>query len=143
MKPELKKRKAPPFPFVLEALGNVDYHTKPMFGCLAVYVGEKIMLILRDKEKETSANGIWVGTEVEHHPSLRADFPSLTHLKIFGPGPTTWQLLPVKAPDFESSALQICELIGRGDPRIGRVPNQKKKKAAKPAPGKRPIRRRK
>ena len=44
-----KRRKAPPHQFVLDALASVSVRTRPMFGCLAIYVGQKIVLILRDK----------------------------------------------------------------------------------------------
>src|SRR5882724_5276241 len=45
------KRKSKPAPhaFVLDALEGMGPMTRPMFGCLAVYVEEKIVLILRDK----------------------------------------------------------------------------------------------
>jgi hypothetical protein len=45
----IKKRKRVPFEFVLDALASVSPWTGPMFGCLAMYVDEKIVLILRDK----------------------------------------------------------------------------------------------
>jgi len=38
-----------------------------MFGCLAVYVKEKIVLILRDRRDETADNGVWLATTEDHH----------------------------------------------------------------------------
>ena len=42
-------RKRAPHEFVLEALSGLPVLTRPMFGCVAVYLGEKIMLLLRDR----------------------------------------------------------------------------------------------
>lgn len=43
--PTLKKRKAVPHQFALDAIPALSPTTRPMFGCLAVYVAEKIVLI--------------------------------------------------------------------------------------------------
>ena len=40
--PSIKPRKAAPHEFVLDALAELSPRTNPMFGCLAVYVEEKI-----------------------------------------------------------------------------------------------------
>src|SRR5271157_3475489 len=41
-----KQRKAVPHEFVLDAIASLSPRTHPMFGCLAVYVEDKIVLIL-------------------------------------------------------------------------------------------------
>lgn len=98
----------------------------PMFGCHAVYVEEKIVLILRERESAPESNGVWLCTTVEHHDSLRAEFPSLTSISVLSDGVTGWQLLPATAPDFEESVFRVCELILSGDSRIGKVPKAKR-----------------
>ena len=40
-----------------------------MFGCLAVYVQDKRVLILRDKREGAADNGVWLATTEEHHQS--------------------------------------------------------------------------
>ena len=122
----VKARKRVPFEFVLDALAALEPRTNPMFGCLAVYVGPKIMLVLRDKPGG-SDNGIWLATTREHHESLRRDFPHMRSIGVLGKDVTGWQMLPADAPDFEESALRACELIAARDPRIGKVPGAKKK----------------
>ena len=47
----LKQRKPIPHAFVLDAVSTLSPYTRPMFGCLAIYVKDKIVLILRDKPK--------------------------------------------------------------------------------------------
>jgi hypothetical protein len=98
-----------------------------MFGCLAVYVGEKIVVILRDKGEKTADNGVWLATTEEHHESLRREFPSMRSIGVLGKKVTGWQVLPAKAADFEEAALHACELILAGDPRIGKVPGARRK----------------
>src|SRR5262250_3276224 len=104
--PIVKPRKRVPHEFVLEALEGLAPRTNPMFGCLAVYVDEKIVLILRDKRDHTAADdGVWLATSKDHHESLRRDFPSMRSIAVFGKEVTGWQVLPASAPDFESAAL--------------------------------------
>ena len=120
----LKKRKPVPHEFVLDAIAHLSPRTHPMFGCLAVYVEDKIVLVLRDKGKgkETADNGVWLATTQEHHQSLLLEFPNMRSIQVLGKKVTGWQVLPADAPDFEAAALRACELIVARDPRIGKVP---------------------
>jgi hypothetical protein len=124
----VKQRKTTPHQFVLDALEPLAPRTRPMFGCLAIYVREKIVLILRDKRKPAEDDGVWLATTAEHHESLQRDFPSMRSIQVFGREVTHWQVLPADAADFEEAALRACELIAAGDPRIGKVPKGRKKK---------------
>jgi hypothetical protein len=123
----IRQRKPVPHEFVLDALAAVQPRTNPMFGCLAVYVGEKIVLVLRDKRDGSADNGVWLATTHDHHENLRAEFPTMRSIQVFGKKVTGWQVLPADAPDFEEAALHACELIVAGDPRIGKVPTSKRK----------------
>jgi len=124
-----KRRKPVPHAFVLDAIAPLSPHTRPMFGCLAIYVKDKIVLILRDKPSSTADNGVWLCTTEEHHESLRREFPSMRSVGVFGKPVTGWQVLPADAPDFESAALRACELVLAGDPRIGKVPEARRSKS--------------
>jgi hypothetical protein len=122
----VKQRKAVPHRFVLDAIAALSPTTYPMFGCLAVYVGDKIVLILRDKRDETADNGVWLATTKDHHDSLRREFPNMRSIQVLGKGVTGWQVLPADAPDFEEAALRACERILAADPRIGKVPGSRR-----------------
>jgi hypothetical protein len=117
-----KQRKIVPHAFVLDAISSLSPKTRPMFGCLAVYVEDKIVLVLRDKRTETADNGVWLATTEEHHKSLRRDFPNMRSIRVLGRNVTGWQVLPADAAGFEETALRACELIVARDPRIGKVP---------------------
>lgn len=129
----VKRRKTIPHEFVLEAIAMLEPHTRSMFGCLAIYIQDKIVLILRDKHGVTGDNGVWLATTEEHHESLRREFPNMRSIGVFGKAVTGWQVLPADAPDFEEAALRACELIVARDPRIGKVPGARRPKSPKPA----------
>ena len=137
----VKQRKAVPHEFVLDAIAPLSPVTRPMFGCLAVYVADKIALILRDKRHKTADNGVWLATTEEHHESLRREFPRMRSIQVLGKKVTGWQVLPAEAPDFEEAALHACELVLARDPRIGKVPGARRgsrsgaKKASKSSKG--------
>ena len=122
----VKQRKAIPHEFVLDAIASLSPRTHPMFGCLAVYVKDKIVLVLRDKRGNPADNGVWLATTKEHHESLRREFPNMRSIQVLGKAVTGWQVLPVDAPDFEAATLRACELIVAGDPRIGKVPGTRR-----------------
>src|SRR5215472_10936066 len=128
-----KQRKPIPHAFVLDEISTLSPYTRPMFGCLAIYVKDKIVLILRDKPTNTADNGVWVATTEEHHQSLRREFPNMRSIQVLGKPVTGWQVLPVDAPDFESSALRACELVLAGDPRIGKIPGARTSKSSRAA----------
>jgi len=121
-----KPRKPIPHEFVLDAIASLSPETRPMFGCLAIYVKDKIVLILRDKPASKADNGVWLATTKEHHASLRGEFPHMRSIQVLGKKVTGWQVLPAGAPDFEESALRACELVAAGDPRIGKVPGARR-----------------
>jgi hypothetical protein len=129
----VKQRKPVPHEFVLDAIAPLSPRTRSMFGCLAVYVEDKIVLILRDKREQTSDNGVWLATTEEHHQSLQQEFPNMRSIQVLGKNVTGWQVLPTDAEDFEEAALRACELILVGDPRIGKVPGRRARSAAKKA----------
>src|SRR6266536_2803661 len=87
----VKQRKPVPHEFVLDALAPLSPATRPMFGCLAIYVQDKIVLILRDKRDPTADNGVWLATTEEHHQSLRREFPNMRSIQVLGKKVTFWQ----------------------------------------------------
>jgi hypothetical protein len=99
-----------------------------MFSGFAVYVGEKIVLMLRDSLKHPEDNGVWlVFSETANlaDPSIRQDFPSLRLIGLLGGKIDHWRLIPADSPTFESEALQACELLLKHDARFGRIPQSR------------------
>ncbi len=125
----MKKKNTVAFNFILDYLTAASPEVKPMFGCHAVYLGDKIMIILRKKDPSDADNGVWIATDTVHHEGLKKEFPAMRSIRIFGESGSKWQLLPEESDDFESAALRLCEFILKQDNRIGKIPVKKKKKA--------------
>ncbi len=126
--PRVVPKKRPPFPFVLDELAPLDPVSRAMFGAIAVYVGERIIFILRDKGPADADTGVWVAFESDQLPALRKLLPRLEGIEVFGDAVSGWKKLAASSPEFEEDVLAACALVLRGDPRIGKVPNAKKKK---------------
>ncbi len=124
-------KKTIPHEFVLDLLAKLSPYTKPMFGCVAVYVPrfpdeDKIVLILREKLDHLKDNGVWIATTKEHHKSLKKELRSMRSIRLFGAGPTGWQVLPSQNKNFEEEVNRVCDLILKEDPRVGKVPKKRK-----------------
>jgi hypothetical protein len=72
---------------------------------------------------------VWLATTHEHHESLRREFPNTRSIALLGKAVTGWQVLPADSADFERDALRACELLLARDPRIGKVPDRRRKQA--------------
>jgi hypothetical protein len=122
------KRKSAPYPFILEALTPLEPEVRPMFSGFAVYLGDKIVLMLRESPKQPEDNGVWlVFSEVAklNDACTRRDFPSLRMIELLGGKIDHWRLIPADSPTFESEALHACELLLKHDVRFGRIPQSR------------------
>ncbi|MCC7233370.1 MAG: hypothetical protein IT242_10525 [Bacteroidia bacterium] len=124
-------KREPAFSFVLELLHTCEPVIRPLFGSHAVYIGEKIMLVLRNRPGSNESNGVWIATQFEHHDTLKTQLPSLCSVVILSEGKseTAWRMIPSESETFEEEVTILCELICKGDARIGRIPSGKKKKS--------------
>lgn len=123
MKTSVSAKRQTPFQFVLDELLPVRPTVKQMFGFTYIYLDEKLLLALRESAKQPQYNGVWLYTEAEHIESLRREFPQLPRRCFWrsrksGSG---WVILASRLEDFEECAYRACELILRGDRRVGRV----------------------
>src|SRR5215472_11418020 len=118
-----KAAKRIPFDFVFDELADLAVWVRPMFGCHAVYVDEKIMFVLRERGDPSCDDGVWLATTPAHHEELRRGFPSMRSISVLAAGRVTgWQVLPAASDDFEASVLRACALVRSGDLRIGKAP---------------------
>jgi hypothetical protein len=127
----MKSKPFIPFSFVLENLYPREPRIKPMFGCFGVYLDEKIVFILRKRKEHLNDNGVWLATSKQYHSELHNSFPSMRSIGVLGNGETNWQIIPEDASTFESDVLHLCELVRKGDKRIGKIPGRKKEQHAK------------
>jgi hypothetical protein len=124
-----KAKQKPPFPFVLEALAPLDPEVRRMFSGFAVYVGNRIVCMLRDHVKSPQDNGVWLVLSETTDPSdrgLKREFPSLRRIDLLGGAVGHWLLVPSDGPEFEAEAMHMCDLLLRRDARLGRVPKSRR-----------------
>jgi len=111
---------------LLEDPGAVE---KRMFGCDAFYLHGRLMLVLGSGE-EDPWRGILIPTGRESHAALLKDFPALERHSVLG----KWLYLSEDKEQFEKAAEMIVKRILADDPRIGVVPeNKRRKRRAKKA----------
>lgn len=107
--------------WVFEAFtGRSTFFTKRMFGGLAAYVHERLMLVLVEPTKtgRWKWHGVLIGTDHEHHASIRADFPALAPHGFL----RKWLYLDSADPSFESTMEAVAKRMARNDRRFGVVP---------------------
>ena len=125
--PAYKVKKKLPYSFVLEELATLDITSKPMFGFVYVYLGEKLILLLRERPNQPERNGLWLATMSEHLASLKEEFPLLPSSCVISSGKNGWLFLPASLEVFESYAVRACGLIVNYDVRIGVLAAEQKR----------------
>jgi hypothetical protein len=118
-----------PHAFVIEALAPLAPEVRRMFSGFAVYIGDRIVCMLRDHARSPQDNGLWLvlsETADPADPRLRREFPSLRRIELLRSKIGHWMLIPSDGHDFEKEALRACELLLRHDQRLGRVPKSRR-----------------
>src|SRR5271169_3410401 len=104
------------------------FFTKRMFGGLAAYLRERLMLLLVEPTKSGRWNwhGVLVCTDYKHHTSIQAEFPALMPHEVL----RKWLFIDSTHEDFESTMEAVAKRAANNDPRFGIV-------ARSPRPGSR------
>ena len=110
-----------PFAFVVDELMPLRPTIRRAFGFTYLYVGELLLCALRDSVKKPSSNGMWLFTTRDHVDQLGAEFPELPKRCLWRSKENAWVILPSKLEEFENYAFKACDLIMKGDRRIGRL----------------------
>ena len=93
------------------------FFTRRMFGGLAAYLFDRLMLILVEPTKtgRWRWHGVLVGTDYEHHASLQAECPALApHVLL-----RKWLFIDSTHPAFESTMEAVARSVARNDARFG------------------------
>ena len=126
--PPKPKQKAP-HEFFVEALMPLNPEVRRMFSGFAVYLGDRIVCMLRDHPKSSRDNGVWLVLSESTNPKdpkLHREFPSIRSIELLSGKIGHWLVIPSDSPGFEMEALHACELLLRHDPRFGRVPKSRR-----------------
>lgn len=98
---------------------------RTMFGTKAVYLHGLMMLCFTASEEPW--RGVLVCTDRDRQPALIKEFPSLTPHQVL----PKWLYLSESSSDFETTATKLVRLARAKDPRLGVVPNVRKRKKTK------------
>lgn len=115
------------YPFVLDRLAKLALSTRPMFGCTAVYDGDEVLFILR--EKGDDSDGVWVAFDEAREGEALAALPNLVKIGLL-PNVRCWRMLAASSDTFEEDVLAACRLAQRADRPIGKIPVRAKAKTA-------------
>jgi len=121
----ISKNKKPQNP-LLWVVGSLkeepSFIDKAMFGCRAIYLHGRLMLVLCSGEEPW--NGLLIATDHEFHDSIRDDFDYVVQHPVL----KKWLYLPEASENFESVSSEIVEAIRIGDQRFGVEPKERKRK---------------
>ena len=101
---------------------NASFVLRPMFGARAAYLNGKMQLCFFAKHEPWK--GVLVCTDRLNHPSLQAEFPSLSPHPVL----SKWLYLPESADDFEAVAQELVKRVNHHDARIGVESSPRKKR---------------
>jgi len=118
-----KKKPQNPLLWVVDSImEEPSYIDRAWFGCRAIYLHGKLMLVLCSDEEPW--NGLLIATEHRFHESIREDFDCVVRHPVL----KKWLYLAEASEDFESVSSEIVEAISKGDQRFGVEPKERKPK---------------
>ena len=97
--------------------GHATFFTKRMFGGLAVYLFDRMMMVLVEPTKtgRWTWHGVLLCTDRAHHPSIVSDFPPLApHVAL-----KKWLYIDSRHDDFEPTMERVARAMARNDLRFG------------------------
>ena len=97
-----------------------------MFGGLAAYLVERVLLVLVEPTKtgRWRWHGVLICTDHEHQSSIRAEFPALTPHDVL----RKWLFVDSTHQDFEATMEAVAGRMAGNDQRFGIVPRSAKPK---------------
>jgi hypothetical protein len=99
-----------------------SYMDRAWFGCRAIYLHGRLMLVLCSGQEPW--NGLLIATEHEFHEDIRREFGQVVQHPVL----RKWLYLPEASEDFETASSEIVEAVRTGDRRFGVEPKERKRK---------------
>ncbi len=93
------------------------FRTKRMFGGLAAYLHDRLLMILVEPTKtgRWKWHGVLVATSRERHEAIQRQFPQLVPHDVL----SKWLYLDSRADDFEPVMQEVADAMARNDARFG------------------------
>lgn len=90
-----------------------------MFGCLAIYLHGRLMLVLASGEEPW--DGLLIPTEHQFHDAILKEFSDVVQHSVL----KKWLYLSEATEDFETVASDIVEAVRMNDLRFGVEPQER------------------
>jgi len=106
-----------------------SFFTKRMFGGLAVYLFERMMMILVEPTKtgRWQWHGVLLCTELAHHAAIVEEFPQFEPHEFL----RKWLFIDTRHQEFESVMERVAQAVAKNDLRFGIRPRPRKEKVAR------------
>src|SRR5512139_435566 len=105
-----KKKTQNPLLWVVDSImEEPSYVDRAWFGCRAIYLYGRLMLVLCSGEEPW--NGLLIPTDHPFHNAIRNDFNTVKQHPVL----KKWLYLPEASEDFETVAVAIVEVIRMSD----------------------------
>jgi hypothetical protein len=115
-----KKTPKNPLLWVVDSIRDEpSYIDRAWFGCRAIYLHGRLMLVLCSGEEPW--NGVLIATEKEFHRDIRQEFKTVVQHPVL----KKWMYLPENSEDFETVVMDIVEAVRIGDERFGVEPKER------------------
>jgi hypothetical protein len=97
-----------------------SFFTRRMFGGLAAYMFERLMMVLVEPTKtgRWHWHGVLIGTDRERQPAITREFPALGPHGVL----KKWLYIDSKHEEFERTMERVAMAVARNDPRFGVSP---------------------
>ena len=109
-----------PYDFVLQYLYPLRPHKQKMLGGMGLFVEDKNVLLLREREDHPEFNGVFVATQPEYFDSLTSELHTSNMEFDIDGSYHSWIFISEDLEDFNDIVKKACELIKLADKRIGK-----------------------
>ncbi len=109
-----------PFNFILQLVYPVRPKVVKMLGGYALYQNKRLLFFLRERSTEIEFNGVFVATQPQFYVELQKE---IHHSKMefdLDGSKDSWIFISEDLDDFQDKVLKACELVKKGDMRIGK-----------------------
>jgi hypothetical protein len=91
-----------------------------MFGCYGLFVNDKNILLLRNVQHNPEFNGVFLATHPEFFEALSNEIHTSQMEFDLDGTEHSWIFISEDLDDFEQKVQLACELVKKGDSRIGK-----------------------
>lgn len=109
-----------PYSFVLQALYPLRPTVQKMLGAYGVYLENKLIMFLRDRENQPEFNGIFIATQPQYFLELQQQIHASKMKFDLDGSADSWLFISEDLDDFKDKVIKACEMIKNGDERIGK-----------------------